>query len=41
MTTTLDDAQENLRLIRDSASSVVPRDKGPQRAQPAHAATRL
>jgi len=29
----LDDAQENLRLIRDSASAVVPRDKGPQRAR--------
>ncbi len=29
----LDDAQENLRLIRHSASAVVPRDKGPQRAR--------
>ncbi|MHB1122601.1 MAG: acyl-CoA dehydrogenase family protein [Ramlibacter sp.] len=33
MTELLDDAQESLRLVRDSAASVVPRDKGPQRAR--------
>jgi alkylation response protein AidB-like acyl-CoA dehydrogenase len=32
-TSVQDDAQERLRLIRDSADSVVPRDKGPQRAR--------
>jgi alkylation response protein AidB-like acyl-CoA dehydrogenase len=33
MTMTLDDAQESLRLIRDSASAMVPRENGPQRAR--------
>ena len=33
MAAVLDEAQENLRMIRDSAASVVPRDKGPQRAR--------